>query len=228
MLKMGNKGDFSSESNRTLNFVKEKFNQVQASLQFSRTIDNQVLKTIAITSSMKEEGKSYCVENLGKSFANKNKRTLMVDADMHKAKLSKKFDVFSQSGLSDLLISKKNPIEYVVETNFSNLFILPTGVLPPNPIDLINSDRMREIIYLLENKFDMVIFDTPPVQLLSDARIIGSMCNGVIVVVKIGQSKNKELESTLHLLKQANSYIIGAILNGKKYKRNEMNNYTYY
>lgn len=222
------KNNVSRNSKRTVNFIKEKFHHIQTSLQFSRTLDNQILKTIVVTSGNKGEGKSFCVWNLGKSLADNNRRVLLVDGDMYKAKLSKKLNVFDQSGLSDILISEKNPMEFVFETIHPNLFILPTGILPPNPIELINSDRMHEIIKLLEKRFDMVIFDTPPVLLLSDSRIIGSMCNGVVVIIRSGLTKKKDLEATMELLKQANIHVLGTILNGKSYGRNEMKSYTYY
>lgn len=218
----------SQKTKRTVNIIKEKFHHIQTNLQFSRTLDNQILKTIVVTSGIKGEGKSFCVWNLGKSLVANNRRVLLIDGDMYKANLSKKLNVFDQSGLSDILISDKDPMEFIVETIHPNLFILPTGILPPNPIELINSDRMHEIIKFLEERFDMVIFDTPPVLLLSDSRIIGSMCNGVIVIIRSGLTKRKDLEATMELLKQANIHVLGTILNGKNYGRNEMNSYFYY
>ncbi|HHP1053183.1 MULTISPECIES: CpsD/CapB family tyrosine-protein kinase [Bacillus cereus group] len=228
MLKKSKERVLLSKSSKVLDLTKEKFHQIQTSLQFSRTFDNKALKTITVTSANKGEGKSYCVWNLGKSFATNNRRALLVDGDLYKGTLSKQINVFYQSGLSEILISDTHPMEKVIETKQSNLFILPSGVLPPNPIELINSNRMQEIINLLEEEFDMVIFDTPPVVLLSDSRIIGSMCNGVIVVIRSGTTDKKNLEIAMELLKNANTHVVGTILNGKSYSRNEMNSYTYY
>jgi len=228
MLKKSKENVLLNKSSKVLDFTKEKFHQIQTSLQFSRTLDNKSLKTITVTSANKGEGKSYCVWNLGKSFAANNRRVLLVDGDLYKGTLSKQLKVFYQSGLSEILISDTHPMERIIETKQSNLFILPSGVLPPNPIELINSNRMQEIINLLEEEFDMVIFDTPPVVLLSDSIIMGSMCDGVIVVIRSGTTNKKTLEIAMELLKKANTHVIGTILNGKSYSRNEMNSYTYY
>ncbi|MGH0590360.1 CpsD/CapB family tyrosine-protein kinase [Bacillus mycoides] len=229
MFNKANKNVISSQqSSKTVDFIKEKFYQIQTNLQFSRTIGNKPLKSIVVTSSNKAEGKSFCVWNLGKSLVTNNRRVLLVDGDMYKAKLSKKLNVYNQLGLSDILISDKDPRELIIETTQSDLFVLPTGILPPNPIELINSDRMREVIKLLEDEFDMVLFDTPPVLVMSDSRIIGSMCNGVIVIIRSGLTKKKDLDATMELLKKANTHVIGTILNGKTYSRNEMNTYSYY
>ncbi|PER50997.1 capsular biosynthesis protein [Bacillus thuringiensis] len=228
MLKKSKENVLLNKSSKVLDFTKEKFHQIQTSLQFSRTLDNKSLKTITVTSANKGEGKSYCVWNLGKSFAANNRRVLLVDGDLYKGTLSKQLKVFYQSGLSEILISDTHPMERIIETKQSNLFILPSGVLPPNPIELINSNRMQEIINLLEEEFDMVIFDTPPVVLLSDSIIMGSMCDGVIVVIRSGTTNKKNLEIAMELLKKANTHVIGTILNGKSYSRNEMNSYTYY
>ncbi|EJQ43722.1 capsular exopolysaccharide family protein [Bacillus cereus BAG6X1-2] len=228
MFKLYNEDNPSRKSKKNLNFLTEKFHHIQTSLQFSRSLENQELRSIVITSGNKGEGKSYCALNLGKSLASNNKRVLLVDGDMHKAKLSKKLNVFEQIGLTEILISDKNPLEFISETVQSGLYILPTGTLPPNPIKLINSERLVEVIKFLEEKFDMVIFDTPPVRLLSDSRIIGNMCDGVIVVVRSGLTKKMELEVTMEYLRQANTHVIGTILNGRNYETNEIDNYSYY
>ncbi|EOO23283.1 capsular exopolysaccharide family protein [Bacillus cereus BAG1X2-3] len=228
MLKKSKTNVLLSKSSKVMDFTKEKFHQIQTSLQFSRTLDNKPLKTITVTSANKGEGKSYCVWNLGKSFAANNRRVLLVDGDLYKGTLSKQLNLFYRNGLSEILINDTHPMERVVKTEQSNLFILPSGVLPPNPIELINSNRMQKIINLLEEEFDMVIFDTPPVVLLSDSRIVGSMCNGVIVVIRSGITNKKNLEIAIELLKKANVHLVGTILNGKSYSRNEMNSYTYY
>ncbi|MFJ8119855.1 CpsD/CapB family tyrosine-protein kinase [Bacillus mycoides] len=230
MFRLGNKDNFPQRSkrSRSRSFIKEKFHHIQTSLQFSRTPENQKLKSIAIISGNKGEGKSFCVWNLGKSLVTNNRRILLVDGDMHKATLSKNLSTFERTGLSDILISEKDPMEFISETAHSGLFILPTGILPPNPIELINSERMQEVIKLLEEKFDMVIFDTPPVLLLSDSRIIGNMCDGVIVIIRSGSTKKTDLEATMEFLRQTNTHVIGVILNGKNYGENEMNSYSYY
>ncbi|PEX06318.1 capsular biosynthesis protein [Bacillus cereus] len=218
----------SPNPNENLDFIKEKFYQIQTNLQFSRTVDNQVLKSLVITSPNKGEGKSFCVWNLGKSLATNNRRVLLIDGDMYKARLSKNLNVYNQPGLSDILISGKHPSEVIVDTMQSNVYILPAGTLPPNPVKLINSGRMREIINLLEKEFDMILFDTPPVLVLSDSRIISNMCNGVIVVVRCGLTKKKDLAATMELLNKANTYVVGTILNGRTYGRREMSSYSYY
>ncbi|MED3681923.1 CpsD/CapB family tyrosine-protein kinase [Bacillus thuringiensis] len=213
---------------REINFMREKFHHIQTSLQFSRKTNNKPLKSIVITSGKRGEGKSFCTWNLAKSLAANNRQTLIVDIDMYKGSLSKKLQKFDKKGLSEILISSIDPMKYVFETKQTNLFILPTGILPPNPIQLINSERMKEIVNLLEDQFDIVVFDTPPTMLLSDSRILSSMCDGVIVIIRSGVTKREDLELTIELLEKANANVVGTILNGLSYDRNEMKNYSYY
>ncbi|MBC1826618.1 CpsD/CapB family tyrosine-protein kinase [Listeria seeligeri] len=209
-------------------FMTERFRAIMTNLQFMKTKKHETIKTIVLTSSHKSEGKSFCALNLAVSFARQNKKVLLVDADMHKPKLTGQFGLRYAEGLSTVLNNSDEPLEQVVETEEQSLYFLPAGLIPPNPLELINTERMKEIISIYEETFDIVIFDTPPVLIMNDSRILGSFCDGVILVVRNGRTKQRDIETAKELLERTEGHLIGAILNGKKYAAKELKTYSYY
>ncbi|MBC1813675.1 CpsD/CapB family tyrosine-protein kinase [Listeria booriae] len=209
-------------------FMAERFRAIMTNLQFMKTETNEPLKSIVFTSAHKSEGKSFCALNLAVAYAKQNKRVLLIDADMHKPKLSSQFKLRYAEGLSTLLSDTEDPMKYIVETEDTNLSVLPSGAIPPNQLELLNTERMQEMIAVWEEAFDLVIFDTPPVLLMNDSRILGSFCDGVVLVVRNGSTKVKDVEASIDLLARAEGRLIGTILNGKKYAAKELKTYSYY
>ena len=174
----------ASESIRTL----------RTNLQFS-SVDEE-LKTLLVTSSLPSEGKSFVSANLAISFAQNGKKVLLVDCDLRKGRQHKIFGVDGSKGLSSLLISDINRFDsYVEKTNIKNLSIIPRGVFPPNPSELLNSKKNSKLIELLKQKYDIVIFDGAPVMGLSDSLILSSLVDKVILVTSINHTPKTELKN---------------------------------
>lgn len=176
------------------------------------------IKTCTVTSSLHGEGKSISALNLAVVFSElSEKKILLVDADLHKPTLHYYLNINSSEGLADLL-QRDIPIDSVLkETKISNLTFLPAGSLPDNPSDVLASSRMEGLIQKLKSQFDLVLFDTPPIMVLTDAGILGAMCDTTFLVVKVGKTNRESVERGIKLLRNAHSKVSGVILTNIEY-----------
>lgn len=208
--------------------VAEAINKVRTNLRFSSV--NQKIKTILITSSMSGEGKSFISANLAAAFANTGENVLIVDCDLRRGRQKKIFGFNNNKvGLSDLLIDEDwldNIKKYFKKTNVANLTLLPAGSVPPNPSVLLESDKMNSLIKALKRKYDVIIFDTPPVSGLSDSLIMTKFADAVLIVARAKKTNIDLLEETKKSLLNVNANIAGVILNSIALKNNKYyNNY---
>lgn len=196
--------------------VSEGIRTIRTNLQFS-AIDKE-LKTILITSSIPGEGKSFISSNLAITFAQNNNKVLIVDCDMRKGRLHKIFKIKNEKGLSNLLvadhIAKVN--DYIVKTSINNLYVLTMGTVPPNPSELLDSEKNKRLIKNLRNKldyFDYIIFDCVPVNGLTDSLIMAPLVDKVVIVTAVGQTPIGLLEKTKKSLENAGADIAGVVVN---------------
>lgn len=207
----------ASESIRTL----------RTNLQFS-SVDS-TLKTLLVTSSLPGEGKSFVSANLAISFAQNGKKVLLVDCDLRKGRQHRIFGVDGSKGLSSLLISDINRFDsYVEKTNIKNLSVIPRGVFPPNPSELLNSKKNSKLIELLKQKYDIVIFDGAPVMGLSDSLILSSLVDKVILVTSINHTPKTELKNAQKALNNIDANIAGVVANNISMKKHGHSGYYYY
>lgn len=171
-------------------------------------------KVIAITSSFPGEGKSTVSLNLAFACAEDGKRTLYVDADMRKSVFLQncKFKELPR-GLSHYLSGQEAVKNVIYETNYQNLYILPSGVFPRNPTELLGNERMVEMMRVLKNSFDYVIFDTPPLGSVIDAAVIAKLSDASVFVISSNTVERKVAQSVLNRLKGANPNFLGTVLN---------------
>ncbi len=208
--------------------VSESIKTLRTNLQFS-SVDSK-LQTILVTSSIPGEGKSFVSANLAIAFTQAGKKVLLVDCDMRKGRQHKLFKVSNSKGLSNLLIDDITKLEkYVHTTDVKNLFLLTRGMCPPNPSELLNSQKNKDLIKLLEIKYDVIIFDGVPCNGLSDSIIMSTLVDKVLIVSAEGITPRSVLENTKRELKKVNAEIAGSILNkvskkGKAYGKY----YSYY
>ncbi|EUJ23145.1 capsular polysaccharide biosynthesis protein [Listeria grandensis FSL F6-0971] len=214
--------------NKKNGFTAERFRAIKTNLQFIKAESGAPLQSLVFTSAHKGEGKSFCALNLAVTYARQNVRVLLVDADLYKPKLTGQFQMKYAEGLSNVLANYADPMALVQGTSEANLMFLPSGVVPPNPLELINSYRMKEVLETYKEAFDLVLFDTPPVLLLNDGRILGSLCDGVILAVRSNVTKEKDVVQAMDLINRADGRVVGSVLNGKKYGAREMKTYSYY
>jgi protein-tyrosine kinase len=205
--------------------AEEAYRVLRTNLQFC-ALDKD-LKTIAVTSTFAGEGKTTTAVNLAISMAKVGKKVLYVDADMRKAISAK--DVFEKvaAGLSNFL-SRMDDFDSVVnETNIPNLYLVPCGIRPPNPAELLNTQKLKEFLQEASELFDVVILDTPPLGSVIDCAIIANHTDGVILVVKRKTADYNKILRVKQQLEKANARILGVVLN-KIGKSDYKSYYKYY
>lgn len=192
--------------------MKEAYVKLRTNLMFCMTADGErPCKTFAITSSKPAEGKSLTAANIAISCAMLGKRTLLVDADMRKPMQRNLWRATIKSGLCDLL-ARIQPLE-LVKVEDLPLWIACTGTIPPNPSELLASERMKDFIEYASRKYDYVIIDTPPINTVADAQIIAAKVDGVILVTKSGETTSVELSSAVDAVHSAGGNLSGVVLN---------------
>lgn len=205
--------------------VAEQFRTIRTNIQFSM-IDKD-LKTIIFTSSGPWEGKSTVAANIASVFADQGKRVVLVDADMRKPTVFRTFNIHNNTGLSTLITSRQTNLKDVVQrVEEVGLDVIPSGPIPPNPSELLNSNRMNEIIKLLETEYDLVFFDMPPVVSVTDAQIMATKTDGVVFVVRRGIAHTDDVKHAKELLDMVQANVLGVVFNGAEKKTDR--SYSYY
>lgn len=205
--------------------VSEQYRTIRTNLQFASSIDRR-LQTMVITSSGPGEGKSTTSANLAIVFAKAGQRVLLVDADMRKPTVYKTFQLSNNIGLSTLLSTNESILEAVQQTMVDNLSVLPSGPKPPNPSELLGSQRMNQVINELKQSFDIVIFDMPPIVTVTDAQIMASKVDGTLLIVRENITNKESLSKAKELLKLVNAHVLGTVYNGAKQTKDQ--SYYYY
>ncbi|MCJ7595846.1 MAG: SPOR domain-containing protein [Desulfobacterales bacterium] len=227
--------------------IVESFRALRTNIQFKDAEKN--LKTLAITSTSPQEGKTFVSTNLAITMAQGGVKTLLVGADMRKPMLDRVFGVDMVPGLSDILlgnypwrdtvktvtdliIGKLTLDEVMMTPGLDNLHLITSGTIPPNPAELIDSKRLRSFIEEAEKDYDLIIFDSPPILSTADAVILASKVAGVLLVYRVGSVSRGLLKRATTQLEQVKCNIVGVILNGMKPHLSpdfqDFKNYKYY
>ncbi len=189
----------------------EAYRTLRTNLIFSQS--GEPLKTLVVTSSSPAEGKSTTAANLAAAYAQQGIQVLLVDADMRRARLHDILQVPREPGLTNLLLGHKTADETIRRTSVDGLSFLAAGTFPPNPSELLGGQRMREMISNLSGMFDLVLFDTPPLLAAADAAILATRVDGVVMVVRAGQTQRGAAQQALQQLATVGARVIGAVLN---------------
>ncbi len=200
----------------------ESYRTLRTNLQYS-SFDEEY-KVIVVTSSEPGEGKSTTAGNLALSISQGDKKVVLIDCDLRKPSLHKKFGLSNTVGLSDVIVGKES-VSVVGHRYNNNLTVLTSGKIPPNPAEMLGSKSMKALIEALKKVFDYVILDTPPVQAVADAQILSTRADGTLIVVRAEKTKKDSVLNAVNLLKKVNANIVGTILNGMDTKKND---YYYY
>ncbi|MFB4163876.1 CpsD/CapB family tyrosine-protein kinase [Alteribacillus sp. JSM 102045] len=203
--------------------ISEQFRNVRTNLQYA-SIDEDV-SVIMTTSSGPGEGKSTVNSNVAVSIAQQGKKVLVIDADLRKPTVHYIFQTTNQYGLSNSLTSPDTLTDSIKKTKVEGLEVLTSGPIPPNPSELLGSNRMKTFIASLKETYDYIILDTPPLLAVTDAQILAGLCDGVILVVSSKQTTKEEAAKAKELLKHTNAKILGGVLNRQDKKAG---NYMYY
>lgn len=205
------------ESVGLTNREKEVYRTLRTNLEFSG-VENRV---IAISSCTPNDGKSTVAYYLASALAESGKRTLIIDADLRKSVLMLRFQVDGKKkGLSHFLSGKDNLNEVLYMTDKPNLFLLPTGVFPSNPTELLGNGRLEAAMVALKSTFDYIIIDTPPLGNVIDAAVVAKICDATMLVLASGVTSKGHARSVINQLKAANSNFLGVVLNKVDAKTN--------
>lgn len=214
----------------------EMFRNLRTNIQFMNT--HKELKTLLITSTMPGEGKSYVSSNLAVTFAQAGKQVILVDCDMRKGRQFSIFGVSPRPGISNYLsgvveqdfAGDVEDIEsYIQDTEVENLRVIPAGSIPPNPAELLVSEKMRDVINVLKEKCDIVILDAPPALIVADSVILARQVDSSVIVTAHNETRMDEAEKVKNAIKNVGGKIAGVVINkipasNKKYG----NKYYYY
>ena len=205
--------------------VSESIKSLRTNLQFTSV--DQDLKTILITSSMPGEGKSFVSTNLAASFAQTDKKVLLIDCDLRRGRLHKIFDLPNINGLSNLLVDDVvNLHRYTQKTCIKNLDVITRGTCPPNPSELLASKKNKDLIKKLSNHYDIIIFDGTPCNGLTDSIIMSTLVDETLIVVRNAFTPRSALAATKEALEKVGAKIAGIVPNA--IARKTASYYTYY
>ncbi len=176
-------------------------------------------RTIVVTSSIHSEGKTVTSLNLAvaMSEAVHNPKVLIVDADMRKGTIGKYLGVKQTAGLSEILSEKASIEDVIFQLDRDNLAVITAGEVPENPAELLASDNMKQFLNQMRNKFDYVILDTPPIISVTDSGILGSLVDGVLMVMQAGRTQRGMISRAKELLNQCHCRILGHVLTNVEY-----------
>jgi capsular exopolysaccharide synthesis family protein len=202
--------------------ISESYRMLQSNLKFL-TSDKQ-LKTIVVTSSVTQEGKSTVAANLAAAMAQVGNRVLLLDADLHHPMQHRIWDTYNERGLSHVIAEQIDP-RLAIEEVMLNLDVLTSGVVAPSPATLLDSQRMRMLMDYWAERYDFVIVDTPSLDLAADAPILGRMADGVLLVVKPGCVERSQANFAKEILEQSGQNVLGIVVNGVNSKTEPYNYY---
>ena len=203
--------------------AREVFRSFRSNIEFTG-VDN---RAIVITSCLPADGKSTVSLRLAMTFAESEKKTVLVDADMRRSVLMRRVRAEGDNasvGLSHVLSGQKSVTEALYETNLKNLYVIPSGKFPTNSTELLGNSRGEELIIALKKTFDYVIVDTPPLGSVVDAAVAAKRCDGSVLVISEGKDSRKMTKSVLEQLKAANPNFLGVAMNNVEVRKN---NYYY-
>ncbi|MGG1636873.1 CpsD/CapB family tyrosine-protein kinase [Paenibacillus sp. FSL K6-3182] len=204
--------------------ISEGYRMLRTNIEFS-TI-NQKLQIIMVTSSKPSEGKSTTCANMAVAFAQANKKVLLIDADLRKPSQHHIFGKSNRSGLTTALLNQLKLEDIIQFTNTDNLSIIQAGPTPPNPSELLSSEQMAELLKTARERYDVVIIDTPPIMSVTDAQIVATQSDGVVLVIDSGKVKKDVALKAKASLEHVKANLIGVVLN--KINRNHSDIYSYY
>jgi capsular exopolysaccharide synthesis family protein len=203
--------------------ISEQYRTVRTSIQFS-SVDEDI-QTIMVTSAGPGEGKSTTAANLAVTFAQQEKKVLIVDADLRKPTMHYTFNQTNTFGLTTVLAGQIPLNEAVNPTDVFNLSVLTSGPIPPNPAELMGSKSMARFLKEVKENYDIIIFDTPPILAVTDAQVLANSCDGTVMVIYSGKTEMEEATKAKELLLNTKGKLLGAVLNHKKL---ESSDYYYY
>ena len=217
-------------------FIREAYKTLRTNVTFSLAGEGKS-RVVVVTSSLQSEGKSTTAVNLALSFAEAGKKVLLVDCDMRRPKLGRLLNLSAPAGLSNLLLDP-SLLEKPIIKEYSTIDVLLSGDIPPNPSELLGSERMKKLLDQMREKYDCIILDTPPINMVTDAVVLAPQTDGVLFVVRANQSERGAVIHAVDQLEYTQAKLLGFVLNGidlekasygyGKYRYRKYKKYGYY
>jgi len=190
----------------------EAYRTLRTNLTFAAL--DKPIETLVVTSAAPGEGKSTVLANLAVTMAQGERRTILVDADLRRPSLHEIFGVANDRGLTTMIVEEAALNEPpLVKSGVDNLWLVPSGPLPPNPADILGSRKMEDAIAALKARADVVLFDAPPVIAVTDGAVLGTKVDGVLLVVCAGRTRREHAQRARESLERVHVRIVGAVLN---------------
>lgn len=186
------------------------------------------IQTLLVTSCVPREGKSTTVANLGVTFAMAQKKVLIIDADLRRPILHRLFGIPNTQGLTHTLSDTVEFERVFNPTQVANLWVVTCGIIPPNPSELLGSQKMKVFLERAKQQFDIVLLDSPPISSLADASVLGAIVDGVLFIVKVNMANRDLIKKAKEQLETVGANIIGVALNDVDVKRDGYYRYYYY
>ncbi|GIQ94210.1 CpsD/CapB family tyrosine-protein kinase [Lactiplantibacillus plantarum] len=194
-----------------MSVVTEQVKTIRTNLNYAMV--GKPLKTLMITSAIQGEGKSTVGSNLAVEYAKKGLQVLLVDADLRRPTIHQTFAISNQRGVSSWLSGQLMDVNEAIYPVLDHLFVMPSGPKPPNPAELLASDRMTEFLTVATRKLDLVIVDAPPILPVTDARILAGQVDGTVLVVRQNFVEKVAVRQAVSALKNARAQLLGTIFN---------------
>ncbi|EMK2598503.1 CpsD/CapB family tyrosine-protein kinase [Bacillus cereus] len=203
--------------------IKECFRDLQTNISYQLREKN--LNFVVVSSANKGEGKSFCALQMALALGENGKRVLLIDMDLHRPKLSRDL-ANNLPGLTSIYFKEKKIKECIINIK-PNVQFLPSGPMTINPVEVISSVHIKELIYSLTDDFETIIIDAPPIRGISDTKIIVKEFKNLLFVVGSNKAKTHDIEEAFEKIKMVNPNILGMVLNMKKISIKEINTYMY-
>lgn len=203
--------------------VSEKLRGIRSNIMFSNA---EEIKSVLITSEKPAAGKSIVSANIAITYAQAGYKTLIIDGDMRKPTQHYHFEASNYDGLSNLIIGKSEFDKAIRSTRVENLDLLTSGPVPPNPSELIASKNFRKIFETLQDEYDFILIDTPPIISVTDAQVFLQYVPNCVMIIDAQKNNKNEVKKAKQLIEQADGHVVGAVLN--KTAEEKSSNYYYY
>lgn len=207
--------------------ISEQYRMIRSNIMFS-SIDKEI-KKIVVTSAAPSAGKSTTAANIAVTYAQAGKNVLLIDGDLRKPTVQYTFETKNVFGLSNLLTDQIKLDKAVQNTQIENLSIMTSGPIPPNPSELLSSNKFNSLLGNLSDYFEMIIIDTPPVLAVTDAVIMSTLVDGTIIVTNVETNNRHHLAKAKEVLLKSDAQILGVVLNNvQKSSKDDYYYYEYY
>lgn len=192
----------------------EAYRTLRTNIQFSSL--DKPLRTLLVTSTAPDEGKSITLANLAVTMAQAEQRVIVVECDLRRPTLHTLFGLSNEEGLTSVMLDQRETALPLQPTTVPGLSLLASGPLPPRPADLLGSRRMEALVACLQNEADIVLFDTPPVTAVTDAAVLATRLDGVLLVLKAGKTRRDRAREAHRMLEKVKANVIGVVLNNAR------------